>query len=672
MPTAGVERESVLRPAPVAAPPARTPRVALIGNPNTGKTTLFNRLCGTRAKTSNFPGTTTSARLGRAVVGGDIVVDVIDLPGLYRLSLDLPEARIARDVLAGTGLYAQPDAVIVVVDACNLTRNLMLTGELLSYGLPVVVALNMIDLAQQRGLSLDPAKLSAHLGCPVVGVVARRAIGLDEVRQAVGRVLRQPRREFEEPSVPSGSAELAVWAEQIVEDSVGGASAVGSGADTLTERLDKTFTHPVLGLLLFAAVMIGLFYTLFALATVPMDLIEATFARLGEIVGRIIPPGLVHDLVSQGIIGGIAGTVVFLPQICLLFFLISLLEDTGYLARAAFVMDRLLCRFGLPGHAFVPLLTAHACALPGIMSTRLIPDRRDRIATILVAPFMSCSARLPVYVLLTSLLFAEQPLFAGLAFAGCYVLGAGAALGSAFLFRRTILRGDARPMILELPSYKTPSLRNALVSAKDQGLAFLKTAGTAIMAICIVMWWLNTFPRVEPSAAAESLRTQASVMSDGAAADALRADADLLDQRAAQAGSFAGRLGRTLQPAFAPLGFDWQLTVGVLTSFLAREVFVSTMSVLVGDANDDVTDLGVIARIRAATREDGSPVFTTATATSLLIFFVLAMQCLPTLAVTRRETGQLKWAALQLGYMTALAYAFGLVAYQGLRLAGVS
>jgi ferrous iron transport protein B len=567
----------------------------------------------------------------------------------------------------------------------------------------------MVDLAQQRGLSLDPVKLSAHLGCPVVAVVARRGIGLDGVRTSLGNVLRQ--RAPRVAAVPADSADardLMGWAEHIVEDSVGGASAVGSGGDTLTERLDKTFTHPVLGLLLFAGVMVGLFYTLFALATLPMDLIEATFARLGEIAGRVIPEGLVHDLVSQGIIGGIAGTVVFLPQICLLFFLISLpegavrrlatdgviggiagtvvflpqimllfflislLEDTGYLARAAFVMDRLLCRFGLPGHAFVPLLTSHACALPGIMSTRLIPDRRDRFATILVAPFMSCSARLPVYVLLTSLLFTGQPLFAGLAFAACYALGASAALGSALLFRRTLLRGEARPMILELPSYKSPSLRNALVAAKDQGLAFLKTAGTAIMAICIVMWWLNTFPRVGPTPEADALRVQAEAAADPAQAETFRANARLIDQRAAQAGSFAGRLGQTLQPAFAPLGFDWQLTVGVLTSFLAREVFVSTMSVLVGDANDDVTDQGVIARIRAATREDGSLVFTPATATSLLIFFVLAMQCLPTLAVTRRETGHVQWAALQLGYMTTLAYVFAFVAYQGLRLAGVS
>jgi len=678
MTPAGVRLEEPAPPPLAVIRSDRPRRVALIGNPNTGKTTLFNRLCGTRAKTSNFPGTTTTARVGRAQLADQSSVEFVDLPGLYQVSLDLPEARVVRDLLTGSGLYARPDAVVIVVDACNLTRNLVLAGELLAFQLPMVVALNMVDLAQRRGLTLDAARLSSQLGCPVVPVIARKGIGLEALGAALAGVLSRtpafPRAGAlpatgDAPRLPDGQS-LEGWAEQVVEQSVGGTAAVGSASDTITERLDTAFTHPVLGLLVFAGVMIGLFWTLFALATVPMDLIEAIFASLGELVGRLIPPGLVHDLVAEGIIGGVAGTVVFLPQICLLFFLISLIEDTGYLARAAFVMDRLLCRFGLPGHAFVPLLTSHACALPGIMATRLIPDRRDRIATILVAPFMSCSARLPVYVLLTALLFSGRPILAGLVFAGCYLLGGAAALISALLFRRTLLRGRARPMILELPSYKVPSLTNALVAAKDQGLAFLKTAGTVIMAICVVMWWLNTFPRVDPPPAANALRLEAATTADTARAAELDAQADVLEQRSAQAGSFAGRIGRVVQPIFAPLGYDWQLTVGVLTSFLAREVFVSTMSVLVGGAGDDVEDEGVIARIRTATRDDGSLVFTAATATSLLVFFVLAMQCLPTLAVTRREAGHVKWAALQLGYMSVLAYVFAFGAYQLVRLAG--
>jgi ferrous iron transport protein B len=655
---------------PASAPRTSPLTIALIGNPNTGKTTVFNRLCGTRAKTSNFPGTTTAARTGRAVIGDDAVATVLDLPGLYQLRLDVPESKIVRDLLGGTaGGTSRPDALLIVVDACNLTRNLVLTGELLGYGIPTVVALNMVDLAQQRGLSLDAAKLTEQLGCPVIPLVARRGVGMDDVRRALGRVTSLEWRARPRPA-PIAPAELTTWAESVVENSVGGRSAVGAGTDTLTERLDKTFTHPIVGLGVFLAVMVGLFWTLFALATVPMDLIEATFTHLGELAGEWIPPGLIHDLVAEGVIGGVAGTVVFLPQICLLFFLISLLEDTGYLARAAFVMDRVLCRFGLPGHAFVPLLTAHACALPGIMSTRLIPDRRDRLTTILVAPFMSCSARLPVYVLLTSLLFAGQPLIGGIAFAACYALGALAALSSAMLFRGTILKGDARPMILELPSYKTPSLTNAFITAKDQGWSFLKTAGTAIMAICIVMWWLNTFPRVEPPPEAEALVAQAQAAPNEASAAALEAEAAALTDRAAQAGSYAGRIGRTLQPVFAPLGYDWQLTVGVLTSFLAREVFVSTMSVLIAGGESD--EAGIIERIRTATRDDGSLVFTTASATSLLVFFVLAMQCLPTLAVTKREAGHIKWALLQLGYMSAVAYVCAFIAYQGLRALGVS
>jgi ferrous iron transport protein B len=678
MTPAGVSRDAEPARPPLAVLRTDRPRrVLLIGNPNTGKTTLFNRLCGTRAKTSNFPGTTTTARVGRATVGGQVPVELVDLPGLYQVSLDVPEARIVRDVVTGSGLYARPDAVLIVVDACNLTRNLVLAGELLAYRLPVVIALNMVDLAQRRGLTLDTVKLSDHLGCPVVPVVARRGLGLEALGEALASVLtsdysigRATASPADPPPAGADAGTLERWAERVVEQSVGGTAAVGSATDTLTERLDTAFTHPVVGLLVFAGVMVGLFWTLFALATLPMDLIEAIFAYFGDVVGRMIPAGLVHDLVAEGIIGGVAGTVVFLPQICLLFFLISLIEDTGYLARAAFVMDRLLCRFGLPGHAFVPLLTAHACALPGIMATRLIPDRRDRIATILVAPFMSCSARLPVYVLLTALLFSGRPFLAGLVFAGCYLLGGAAALVSAFLFRRTLLRGRARPMILELPSYKVPSLTNALVAARDQGFAFLKTAGTVIMAICVVMWWLNTFPRVAPPASAEALRVEAAAAADPVTAAALEAEADVVEQRAVQAGSFAGRIGRTLQPVFAPLGYDWQLTVGVLTSFLAREVFVSTMSVLVGGGGDDVEDEGVIQRIRTATRDDGSLIFTPATATSLLVFFVLAMQCLPTLAVTRREAGHVKWAALQLGYMSVLAYAFAFGAYQLALLAG--
>jgi ferrous iron transport protein B len=644
------------------------PTIALVGNPNTGKTTVFNRLCGVRAKTSNFPGTTTSVRRGRAMLGA-APAEVVDLPGIYQLQLDSPESLIVRTALRRSDL--NPDVIVVVLDACNLTRNLVLAGELRMSEVPMVVALNMVDLAQRRGLTVDTAVLARRIGAPVVPIVARRGDGFEALKRAIARTLATP------PTAPpsdlagaSGSVDmLSLWADDVLTAAAGGLQT--THVDSFAERLDRAFTHPVLGLLTFALTMGGLFWTLFALAAIPMDLIEATFATLGEAVRASLAPGPIRDLLTDGIIGGVAGTVVFLPQICLLFFLISLLEDTGYLARAAFVMDRVLYRFGLPGHAFVPLLTSHACALPGIMSARLIPSRRDRLATILVAPFMSCSARLPVYVLLTSLLFADRPALAGLAFAACYVLGGTVALLTAWMLGRSVIPGRALPMVLELPSYKRPSMTNAVLAAKDQGVAFIKTAGTTIMAICVVMWWLSAYPRVETPVEAAALRSEAALAGGSAErAAALTTQADAIEARASQQGSFAGRMGRAVQPVFAPLGYDWQLTVSVLTSFLAREVFVSTLSVLVGGGGDADLDDGVIDRIRTMTRDDGTPVFTPATAASALVFFVLAMQCLPTLVVTRKETGSWRYPALQLGYMSGLAYVMALAVYQGLRAAG--
>ncbi|HET9706333.1 MAG TPA: ferrous iron transporter B [Vicinamibacterales bacterium] len=624
---------------------AAVQRVILIGNPNTGKTTLFNALCGARARTSNYPGTTTAVRTGVAEwPAHQHPVSVLDLPGVYDLDLDTPESAVARTALFGEG-HHQDDLVVAIADAVNLPRNLVLVGQLLARLRRVVVVLNMTDLAARRRIGIDAAAMAWRLGVPVIPMIARKGEGLDALRDSWAALAR-PRPADLPPATASLEA-LNAWAMRVANQTTTNAAAA-SAHDPYTERLDRWLTHPVIGIGVFAAIMAALFWILFALATVPMDLIEATFAKLGDLVNATLPPGAVRELFAEGIVGGIAGTVVFLPQICLLFFLITLLEDTGYLARAAFVMDRPLAKFGLPGHAFVPLLTSHACALPGIMSTRLIPDWRDRLATILVAPFMSCSARLPVYVLLTTLLFEGRPAMAGLAFAGCYLLGGLAALFTAKLFGATMLKGRPRPMILELPTYKAPSLKNALLTSIEQGRSFLTTAGTVIVAICIVMWWLSAYPRVQS------------------------ANGDPVEPRAAQAASFAGQIGHALQPAFEPLGFDWQLTMGVMTSFLAREVFVSTMSVLAGGGDDADVDEGVVQRIRGMTRDDGRPVFTMATAAAALVFFVLAMQCLPTLSVTRKETGGIKYAVLQLGYMSGLAYVAALAVYQGLRAAGVS
>jgi len=642
-------------------------RVALAGNPNTGKTTLFNTLCGLRAKTSNYPGTTTAIRVGAAAHGADSRLEVIDLPGLYDLAGNTPESTVAAKVLDSP---VNPcDVVVVVIDACNLARNLVLTAELLAQRRRVVVALNMMDVARARGITLDVDALSAQLHTPVVPIVARRREGLDALRRAIEQAA------YTEPMVPAGLPAdatnldaLMSWADQVAARVIE-ASPTPARADVLTEHIDRYVTHPIHGLVVFILVMCGLFWTLFTLASVPMNIIEALFGQLGTTISNVLPAGPVRDLLAQGIIGGLSGTVVFLPQIMLLFFLISLLEDSGYLARAAFVMDGRLARFGLPGQAFVPLLTAHACAIPGIMSARLIPNWRDRLVTILVAPFMSCSARLPVYVLLISLLFPD-PKWAAVAFAGCYALGGMAGLLTARLFGSTALKGTARPMVLELPPYRLPSMMNAVLAAKDQGLAFLRTAGTVIMAICIVMWWLSSYPRVAPPAEAETLRAQAAAMPAGDAQSQVQQQADLIEAKAAQAGSFVGRFGHLAQPVFAPLGFDWQLTVGIATSFLAREVFVSTMSVLEGGSGATDVDEGVVSRIRGMTRADGTALFTTSTAAAALVFFVLAMQCLPTLAVTRRETGSIKYAAIQLAYMSVLAYCVATLVHYGLTTAG--
>ncbi|MEY3143143.1 MAG: Ferrous iron transport protein, partial [Planctomycetota bacterium] len=636
-------------------------RVAMVGNPNVGKTSLFNRMCGVRAKTANFPGSTVEARVGAAVVGG-IELELVDLPGVYAVDLDLPESKLCRDCLAGRLDGCMPDALLVVIDATNLARGLRLFKSIASAARPVAVALTMTDLAQSRGLSIDPERLAVALGVPCVAANGRAGSGVEQLAAAL--------RDACEVSPQVLAASLAAgWVDETVASVVGGPNSIGSESDRWTDRLDSAFTHPLLGALVFITAMALVFFAIFRLAELPMDLIEGAAATLGGWVASAMPAGAVSDLLVNGVIGGVAGTVVFLPQICLLFFLLALLEDTGYLARAAFVMDRLMCRFGLPGQAFVPLLSSHACALPGIMSARLIPDPKDRLATILVAPFMSCSARVGVYVLLVSILFPHSPFLAGLAFAGCYALGAIAALLTAVIFRRTILKGKSRPMVLELPPYRLPSLRSALLTTYDRGLVFLKNAGSVILAICILMWWLSAYPKAETPAEALALEARAQTVAaqvesapDDAAretlaaeADTLTAEAEVLSARAQQQFSFAGRLGNAVEPVFAPLGLDERLTVAVLTSFLAREVFRSTITVLVGSGDSD-DDTRVAEELSGATRADGSPLFDAATSASLLVFFVLAMQCLPTLAVTRRETGSWKWPAVQFVWMSAVAY----------------
>lgn len=644
-------------------------RVALLGNPNTGKSSLFNRLCGLRSKTANFPGSTVEHQVGTCAISSGAEVTIIDLPGIYSLRLELPESAVCADCLDGRIGDGRPDAALVVVDANNLPRNLQFAASALRRGLPTVIAVNMIDLAQRRGLHIDAAQASRVLGVPVVPVSARTGSGMDELKAALAATLAsraRPAPEIELPNGEPGSAASARWSASVLDAIVAGSLQRASHTQ-LHDRLDWAFTHPRLGILLFAGVMAMLFAAIFWLAQYPMEWVDLLFASLGGVAQRAIPTGILQDLIVNGVIGGVAATVVFLPQILLLFFLLALLEDSGYLARAAFAIDRIMRRFGLPGQAFMPLLSAHACALPAVMATRLIPSRRDRIATIMAIPFMSCGARVPVYALLTTLLFVGRPWAAGAAFISCYALGAVAGIATAALVGRSVLRGSPTPMLLELPAYRLPSIAQAARVSLDRGLLFLRNAGSVILAIAVVMWWLSAHPVVQPPESATELRAQASQLKlqDPATADALDLRAARIEQQAQQSGSFAGTAGRALEPIFAPIGLDRQLTVAVLTSFLAREVFTTTVFVLTGAGSDaesgDGTTLDVV---RSAKRDDGTPLFSTATSASLLVFFVLALQCLPTVAVVARETGSWKWAIGQLAFMSIAAYALALATFR--------
>jgi ferrous iron transport protein B len=642
-------------------------RVAIVGNPNTGKSTLFNRLSGLRQRTANFPGTTQEAHVGfLREREGEPTVELIDLPGVYSLSLSNPEADVCRRVIDGELMpagerVAKPDAACVVVDATNLPRNLGLVVEVLAHARPTVVAINMVDAARQRAIHADEDELARRLGCPVVVCSGRTGEGVDRLRE----ILRVLEARPEARDLPRDSDDIDAFVRQLCTDIRSREDRVAP--DRLTDRVDGVLTHPLWGLGAFAIVMGALFWVIFALAAYPMDAIDLVFALLGGLVERTLPPGILQDLLVDGVVAGVGATVIFLPQIMLLFFLISILEGTGYLARAALLMDRLLRPFGLSGHAFVPLLSAHACAIPAIMSARGVPGRRDRLATILVAPFMSCTARIPVYVLLTVLLFPGSPALQALAFAGCYALGVVAGVLSALIARRTILRGDTMALAIELPRYRWPSIRTAAITAWDRGLVFLRKAGTVILAISIVLWWLGSYPIVDPPPEAVAMRTQAAQVHDESQAAALTAEADALEASHQAERSFIGRIGSAVQPVFAPLGYDRQLTVGVLASFAAREVFVTTMAV-VATGSEDVEDQGVLDALATAKRDDGTLIFTAATSWSLLVYFVLAMQCLPTLAVTAREAGGWKWAGLQLAWMFGLAYAGAFATFQIMRM----
>lgn len=705
----------------------RRAQVALIGNPNAGKTTLFNALTGLRAKTANYPGITVDVRRGRMSLA-DQQCDVVDLPGLYSLDSLTPEEKLAAAMLCGElPGEPRPDVVVLVLDATNLERNLFLASEILDLQVPTIVALSLMDAAEAAGISVNVERVADELRCPVIPISSRSGAGLDELRAEISQLLgdrRLPVAQEGHVSCTAGCTGCQFgarydWASSLASRAIETPESHGRR----TAAIDSILTRTDVGLGAFFAMMLGVFYLIFSLAGVPMGLIESVFAWLAAGVDRVaelvLRPGLTSHLVNfvtaaliysaacrvaglswnrlriaiglvvcagvaalptadfrsllvDGVVGGVGGVVVFLPQICILFFFISLLEDSGYMARAAFVMEKVMRFVGLPGQAFVPMLSAHACAIPGIMATRVIENWRDRLATILVLPLMTCSARLPVYAMVAALLFADSPAAGAVVFLGAYLLGIGAALGTAFCLKSTVLRGEPVPLVLELPPYRLPSLRNALTTVVDRALVFMRKAGTVILLISVVLWALATYPKLPaeslPVAAQtqiDDLQARAELAAEPAAAEELLAQVEHLVAQEELAYSWAGRAGRAVEPIFRPLGFDWKINVGVISSFAAREVIVSTLAIIYGVGEESGEDAATLTEtLKGQLREDGSPVYTTATSLSLLVFYVLAMQCLPTQAVTKRETGSWNWAIFQLVYMTALAYLAALITYQ--------
>jgi ferrous iron transport protein B len=682
-------------------PDHRPLRVALVGNPNCGKTTLFNRLTGLRAKTSNFPGTTLERRTA-TITAGEHEIELIDLPGLYSARFaDQSEELLAADALHGrlNGID-RPDAVVVIVDATCLSRHLYLASEVREMGVPMVVALNMIDEARKQQATICLETLGKELDATIVPVSGRTGEGVEALRGAIAEDLAGD--ETLHASRAAGMTERIActsctscphtnrhtWACGVGEAA---GESVSEQAERRTEAVDRVLTHPIAGLGVFAVVMFALFFLIFRAATLPMDLIDAAFGSLGDAAAGVLPDNLLGSFVVDGVIAGVGGVVIFLPQILILFFVLTFLEDTGYLARAAFVMDRLMQKVGLPGKAFIPMLSAHACAIPAIMSTKVIESRRDRLITILVIPLMTCSARLPVYAMVAAMagmiLYPGETeadawsrgLLGGGLFFGAYTLGIAAAMLASFILGKTILKGKPQELVIELPPYRWPSLRVALLTIWDRGVVFLKQAGTVILVLSILIWAAMTFPQLpedqltsvataEDAVLIENHRNElARAMATGEveAAESSQNELANLQSRYATEYAIGGRLGKLVEPVFAPLGFDWRIDIGVVASFAAREVVVSTLAITAGIGEDGADDDALLRDTLAGmTRPDGSPLFDLPTLLSLLVFFVLAMQCLPTQAVTKRETGSWKWAFLQFGYMTVMAYLAAMATYQ--------
>ena len=611
---------------------ADTRLFALVGNPNTGKTTLFNALTGLRQKVANYPGVTVEKKEGTGRDRHGNEFRLIDLPGAYSLDAKSPDEEVTCAVLQGERADTpRPGAVICLIDASNLDRHFYLATQVMELGLPTIIVLNKTDEAAERGITIAAKKLEERLGVPVVPMQANARVGMEQLQVALSR---------EEPPKPKWESmegnDVAARYQKINALLEGTVARSEAERLTPTDRWDRVLVHPVWGWVILLGILAGLFMTIFSVATYPMDWIDAGFGWLAEQVKASMAVGDLRSLLTEGIIGGVGGVLIFLPQILMLFFFIGLMENTGYLARVSFMMDRLMSGVGLSGKAFVPLLSSYACAIPGIMATRTMESARDRLITILVAPITSCSARLPVYLMLIALMLpigtATQKALVLLGLYGLSILGVYA---FAWVFNRTLEKTGETLMVLELPSYQSPSWREVLMQLLERGKIFLRRAGTVILGLSILLWALTTYPKGDSKNASEQL-----------------------------AHSAAGRMGKAIEPVIAPLGYDWKMGVGLVASFAAREVFVSTMSIIY--LGEDATGEGNTVREKMAKekRANGKPTYNVRTCLSLLVFYVFAMQCLSTVAVTRRETNSWRWPIFQVGYLTGFAYIAALATYQ--------
>jgi ferrous iron transport protein B len=600
--------------------------VAIVGPPNSGKSTLFNRLTGLRQKVANFPGVTVEHRLGELTLADGRTLTMIDLPGVYGLWSRSEDEQVALDVLHGRREGIQPpDAILLILDATNLERHLLLAAPILSLGIPTLVVLNMADDLHRRKGHVDLDALARRLGTPVALVSATKGEGVERVLEFLSTGAPAPPQVTELP-VLNDIPRCREWASR-----VGGYANYRAPAPSLwTRRLDALFLHPVGGALVFMLVVVAVFQTIFTAAVPLMEGVQALVERSGAAVGEWLPEGLLRSLIVEGVWGGVGSVVVFLPQILLLFLFIGVLEDSGYLARAALIADRTMAKVGLQGKSFIPLLSAYACAVPAIMATRTIENKRDRIATILIAPFMTCSARLPVYTLLIAAFIPDRPVFGPFLGAraatllALYVLGFLAAVLTARVLKSTILRSQRTPFVLEMPPYRWPTFRSLGLRLLDRSKVFLRRAGTVILGVAIVLWFLAHVP-----------------LKDG--------QAPPIEQ------SLAGTIGRTVEPLIEPLGFNWKIGIGLITSLAAREVIVGTLGTIYG-MEADAENRGLQAAIQRDLSLGG--------AVALLVFFAFAMQCMSTLAVVRRETASWKWPLMQFAFMSALAYASAFIAFR--------